>query len=356
MLLRSCVISRRTVRNGTRGSATGMLAACIVVACASLVLSGSARGEVRDVRFARNLGLGYLQLYVMEELRLVEKHAASDGLGAVKASYTPLGSPAAVNDALLSGSVDFGAAGVPPFIIAWDKTRKSSIQIKALSALNAQPAFLNTINPAIRTLGDFSETDRIALPAVKSSLQAILLQMAAEQLYGPGQQGRFDHLTVSLSHPDGTTALLSGRSEITAHFTSPPFQYQELHDPRVRRVLSSYDITGGPASFSALWTTTPFHQANPRTVLAVLAAVEEATAFIANNRAEATRIFIKLDNSKLAADFVESLLADPDITYSVVPQNFLKFSDFMARIGTIGAKPATWQDMFFPELHGRPGS
>lgn len=337
------------------GRGVGAISAAIVAA-AVVMPSGPALGEVREVRFARNLGLGYLQLYVMEELRLVEKHAANDGLGALKVSYAPIGSPAAINDLLLSGSVDFGAAGVPPFIIAWDKTRKTSIQIKALSALNAQPAYLTTINPAIHSLSDFTDKDRIALPAVKSSLQAILLQMAAEKVFGAGQQTRLDRLTVSLSHPDGTTALLSGRSEITAHFTSAPFQYQQLQDARIHKVLSSYEITGGPATFSALWGTTPFHQANPRTARAVLAAVEEATDFIGHNRAEAARIFIKVENSKLPVEFVESLLADPEITYSVAPQNILKFTDFMARAGTIGTKPATWQEMFFPELHGRSGS
>ena len=61
----------------------------------------------------------------------------------------------------------------------------------------------------------FSDKDRIAMPAVKVSIQAVTLQMAAEQEFGQGQHGRLDHLTVSMSHPDATAALLSGRSEVT---------------------------------------------------------------------------------------------------------------------------------------------
>ena len=57
-----------------------------------------------------------------------------------------------------------------------------------------------------------------------------------------------DALTVSLSHPDAQVALLSGASEITAHFSSPPFQYQQLEKPGIRTVLSSYDVLGGPAT------------------------------------------------------------------------------------------------------------
>lgn len=326
----------------------------LALAAASLT-SSPARAEVSEVRIARQLGLGYLQLYVMEERRLIEKQAAALGLGAVKTTYIPRGSPAAVNDTLLSDTADLGAAGVTGFIILWDKTR-ANYKVKAVATLNSQPAFLNTINPAIRSLKDFGDGDKIALPSVKVSLQAILLQMAAEQVFGEGQHARLDRLTVSMAHPDGTVALLSGRTEIDAHFTSPPFQYQELRDPKVRRVLNSYEITGGAASFSALWGTTRFHDANPGIVKAVLAAIDEATDFINADRAEAARIFVKLDNSKLPVPFVEEILADPDIVYSAAPQNITRFSDFLARTGSIAVRPARWQDMFFPAIHDRPGS
>ena len=328
---------------------TSLLATALVAVSAL-----PAMAEVSEVRFARNLGLGYLQLYVMQEKGLVEKQAEKRGLKDLKASYKAIGNPGAINDALLSGSVDYGAAGVTPFIILWDKTR-SNVQVKAVAALNSQPAFLNTINPNVNSIRDFTEKDRIALPTVKLSLQAILLQMAAEQTFGPGQQNKLDGLTVSLAHPDGTAALLAGRTEITAHFTSPPFQYQQLQDAKVRKVLSSYEITNGPASFSAIWTTSKFRTENPKTYAAVLAAVEEATAFIKENRKESAQIFNKLDNSKLPEDFIEGILADKDIIFTTSPQNVEKFSDFMNRIGSIQAKPA-WKDLFFPEVHDKPGS
>lgn len=326
----------------------------IYAALAAMALSMPAMAEVKEVRFARQLGLGYLQLYVMQEKGLVEKQAARLGLNGITAKYNPLGSPAAINDALLSGSTDFGAAGVTPFIVLWDKTR-SNAQVKAVAALNSQPAFLNSINANVKSLRDFTEKDRIAVPTVKLSLQAILLQMGAEKTFGAGQQNRLDHLTVSLSHPDGTAALLAGRTEITAHFTSPPFQYQQLQDAKVHKVLSSYEITDGPASFSAIWTTAKFRNENPKSYQAVLAAVDEATAFIKENRREAAQIFNKLDNSKLPEEFIEKILADPDIVFSTAPQNVEKFSDFLHRIGSIQAKP-TWKDLFFPDIHDRPGS
>src|SRR6201999_3777534 len=105
----------------------------------------------------------------------------------------------------------------------------------------------------VKTIKDFTEKDKIALPAVKSSIQAITLQMAAEKVFGPGQQGKLDPLTVTLGHPDGMAQMMGGKSEITGHFTSAPFMYQELADSRVRKVLDSYDVLGGPHTFNVVW-------------------------------------------------------------------------------------------------------
>ena len=328
------------------GKAIGMMLAVLLMA------GSAAAGEVGEVRFARMQGLGYLQIYLLQDLKLVEKHAAALG-HPVSAVFTALGQPTAVNDALLSGSADFGAAGITPFITLWDKTR-TNVEIKAVAALNSQPAFLNTINPKIHALKDFTDQDRIALPAVKVAYQATILQIAADQAFG--QYDKLDTLTVGLSHPDATNALLSGKSEITAHFTSPPYQYQQLADPRVHRVLSSYDVLGGPGTFSGLWAPRKFHDANPTVFKAVLAAVAEANDIIKADPKRAAEIFVRLDHAKQSVDEVAAVLRDPEIIYGIAPQNITKYTDFMARVGTISRAPASWQELFFPEIHHLAGS
>jgi NitT/TauT family transport system substrate-binding protein len=40
----------------------------------------------------------------------------------------------------------------------------------------------------------------------------------------------------------------------------------------------------------------------------------------------------------------------------MVPESTLKYAEFMHAVGTIKIKPATWKDLFFPEVHGLPGS
>jgi len=312
----------------------------------------TARAEVSEVRFARMTGLGYLQLYLLQDLQLVEKAAKASGQE-LTASFQVFGQPTAVGDALLSGNADFAATGITPFITYWDKTR-GGLNIKALSALNSQPAYLNSNNPAVHSLRDFGDKDRIALPAVKVAYQATILQMAAEKEFG--QYDKLDGLTVGLSHADGTNALLSGKTEITAHFTSPPYQNQQLEDPRIHRVLSSYDVLGGPGTFSGLWGGSRFHDANPKAIQIILSALEEANRIIAQEPRRAAEIFVRLENAKQTVDQVEKLLRDPEIRFTLTPQNVTKYTDFMARTGGIKAAPASWKDLFFPEIHALPGS
>src|SRR6185436_511337 len=140
---------------------------------------------------------------------------------------------------------------------------------------NRQPAYLNTRDPAIKSIRDFSDKDRIGLPAPKVSVQAIMLQMIAEKTFGAGKHDVLDRLTVGISHPDGTAAMLSGKLEITHHFTSAPFQYQQLENPAIRKVLSSYDATDGPNTFSVIATFSRWREANPKLYGATYEAILE---------------------------------------------------------------------------------
>src|SRR4029078_8243365 len=137
--------------------------------------------------------------------------------------------------------------GVGPLVTLWAKT-SGNLDVKAVSAINSMPLYLTTRNPDVKTLKDFTAKDKIALPAAKVSIQAVTLQMAAEKAFGEGQQYKLDSLTVSMAHPDALPALVSGKSEVTAHLGSPPFQYQELERPGMHKVFSSYDVLGGPAT------------------------------------------------------------------------------------------------------------
>src|SRR5262249_3084843 len=151
----------------------------------------------------------------------VEKHAAAAGLADLKVQWIELGGPSAMNDALLSGAVDFIAAGPPAFLVLWDRTRDTA-RVTGVAAMTSLPMYLNA-RGNLKKLDDVGDADKIAVTAIKVSIPAIVMQMYAAEKYGMAEATRFDKYTVSMTHPDGVVALLGGSGAISAHFTSPPF-------------------------------------------------------------------------------------------------------------------------------------
>jgi NitT/TauT family transport system substrate-binding protein len=244
---------------------TSVLSACLlsVISLMAAPWALPARAEVSELQIAKQYGISYLPFMLMEADQLVEKHAKAAGLPDLKVSWSTFISGAAMNDAILSGSLHLASGGVGPLTTIWARS-KGTIDVKCVTAMNTMPLYLTTRNPNVKTIRDFTERDKIALPGVKVSVQAVTLQMAAEKEFGPGNQYQLDAFTVAMSHPDGQQALLSGVGEITAHFSSPPFQYQQLKQPGIHRVLNSYDVLGGPATFNVVWATQKFRQENPK--------------------------------------------------------------------------------------------
>src|ERR1700761_5635721 len=162
----------------------------------------AARAEASGVRIVKQYGLPYLPLMVMEHEKLVEKHAAKMGLPSVTVDWPTLGGPGAMIDGLLSGQIDFGVTGAPGLLTLWDKTVGTAREVRALSAVQLQPFLLVTNNASVKTIADFTEKDRIALPTAKISAQALCLEMAAAQQWGDAKFDQLDPITVTLPHPE----------------------------------------------------------------------------------------------------------------------------------------------------------
>ena len=183
-----------------------------------IVTIGSATVIARaaEIRLAEQFSMGYLQFNVMKRDRLIEKYATQRGLKDFKVSWQRFNGPVAMNEALLSNSTDIVSGGVPGLITLWDKTQGTSFEVKGICALSSQPFLLNTANPGIKSIKDFTERDRIAVPSIKVSVQAVLLQMAAAAAYGEENYAKLDPLTVSMSPPDATIALVSGAGGVSS--------------------------------------------------------------------------------------------------------------------------------------------
>ena len=317
----------------------------------SAFAGGEALAEAKELRIAKQFGLGYLQFYVLEDQKLVEKHAKSAGLGDVAVNWSQFRSSDVMNDALISGSVDFVCLGVPGIATIWAKTR-GNIDVRGVSGLNQLPLMLLTRNPNVKTLKDFTDKDRIAVPAIKVSMQAMLLQMAAQKEFGASNVTKFDAMTVSMAHPDATAAMLGGQSEITANFSSAPFQFRQLKDPKIRKLSSSVDILGGPSSFNVIAATGKFRSENPKLYAAFLGALQEATDKINADKKWAAELYLKAANDKTPLDEMLAMMNDPSIAFTLKAQGIKPFVDFMTETGAIKVKAEKWQDLFFPDARG----
>ena len=294
-------------------------------------------------------------MLVMEKQGLVEKYASETGAGNLQVRWVDVGGPSAMNDALLSGAVDFIAAGPPAFLVLWDRTR-DNVKVQGVSAITSLPMYLNTRAPHLKQLDDVRASDKIAVTAIKVSIPAIVMQMYAAEKYGPSEATRFDKYTISMTHPDGVVAMLSGSGGVTAHFTSPPFSQRELKDPAIRTVMTSDDVMRGSTTFTMLSTTAKFRDENPKIYAAVLKALAEANRLILADKKMAADLLLGPGEGGFTAAEILEVVNDPAVKFTTTPENVMKYAEFMHSIGTIKNRPASWQDLFFSEIHGEPGS
>jgi NitT/TauT family transport system substrate-binding protein len=319
-----------------------------LVSALALTAATGARAEVSEITLAQQYGVSFIPLMVMERQRLIEKHAAAAGLADMKVNWAKVAGPSVMNDGLISNAIHFAAQGAPSLITLWDKTHG---QIKAVSAMTTYPLYLVTRNPAIKTIKDFTDKDKIAVPSVKISTQAIMLQMAASKAFGEKEYTKLDPMTISLSHPDATLAFIGNTAGVNTHFSTSPFYEQEIKVPGAHLSTTSDEILGGPATALVITASAKFREANPKAFKAVLAALGEAIDIVNKDKAAAAKLYLEVahDTKNSVSDIVATI-SDKDYAFTLQPQKVFATAQFMAKIGSIKQAPSSIADLFFPDI------
>jgi NitT/TauT family transport system substrate-binding protein len=321
---------------------------------AVLVAAAPAHAEGK-IRIAEQFGVVYLLLNVAQDQKLIEKHGDKNGVK-IDVEWVKLSGGAAVNDALLSGSIDIAGAGVGPLLTIWDRTAGKQ-NVRGVASLGNFPYYLVSTNPKVRTIADFGDADRIALPAVTVSVQARILQMAAARQWGLAEFKRLDRLTQTIPHPDAAAAVIAGQTEINAHFATPPYQDQELAgNPKAHIVLNSYDVQGGPSSSTVLYATEKYLKENPKTYRALVDALAEAATLIRTNPEAAADAYLRVNKSSIDRALLLKVIKNPQVEFKVTPQNTLGLAQFMFNAGALKHQPKSWRDYFFADPALGPGS
>ena len=307
------------------------------------------------VAFVQQRGLLYLPVDLMVSGGILQKEASKLGLGQIEATATALSGPGSVLDAILSGAADYGTVALPSLLTIWEKTRGTANEVKAVGTVSNGAMTLYSINPNVKTIADFTDKDRIAVPTVRLSFNAMMLQMAAEQLWNDPH--RLDHLTVALGHPDAVAALSAGygKASVTAHIGVQPFTDRGLKIPGAHVITDSRKVFGGPLTQITLLATRQTKEKNPTLFQAVGNALEESIK-VANADKRAAAVLWR--DAQRAPDSVDDLLAqlnDPGFEFTSQPHRIAYFAAFLHRIGSMKAQVADWKELFWEPAHRQQG-
>ena len=325
-----------------------------LLALALLLTPAAAHAEAALVRIGLQPGMTYLALNVMNREALLEKRAQMDGIE-LKVEWVVSANGTVLNDGVLSGNIDIAGTGIPAFVTLWAKGR-GTVDAKGIAAYGSLPGKVISLSPHIHSIADFGPNDRIALPAPKASIQAILLAMMAEKTWGTGQAGRLDPLMVGMSHPDALIAMMSGQSEVKTHFTSSPYYDIELKLPGAHVVLDKEDIFPGALTHGMLWTTGKFNSQNPKVMRAFRAALDNAMAIIHTDPDRATASYLSLAREKVEPAEASAIVRALAPKFETTPRGIHAIATFMHHIGMIKIAPASWTDLFFEEAWTLDGS
>src|SRR5881394_3157328 len=222
-----------------------------------------------------------------------------------------------MTEAILSDSIDVAITGISNLLLVWGKTNG---QIKSISGMAGVPFRMLTRNKNVKSIKDFGPEDRIAVPTIRASMQAMMMGIALEQAFGPGQHGRLDSNQVQLGHPEALQALLNPQHEVNSHFSIPPFQDIAMKSPLVHTVFVSSEVLGGPVTISNCWASQRFIEANPIKVKAFIAALDEASDMIANDPRTAAEIYLANTKEKITVDELVAVMKQPDAVFSATPR------------------------------------
>jgi len=296
----------------------------LLIAFSLLFINGCSKKETPSgkIRIAEQYGLAYAPLQILREKRFLEESSSG-----VEVQWVTLGNTAAIREAVLAGDLDIGFMGIPPFLIARDK----GMEWKIATGLSRCPLGLAVQAGAYSSLADFSGDGKIALPQ-PGSIQHILLSMALDR--ERGDAAALDKNLISMKHPDGMNALLSGA--VQGHFTSPPYLFLE-EEEGFEVLVTGDEAMGGPFTFIAGVVTEEFYEKEPDLYGEFLAALDKAILFMKENRVETVRILA--EKYKMEPEVLDNYLYERGIFFEREVLGLDQFISFMGKSGYLKESP-----------------
>lgn len=285
-------------------------------------------------------GIGYAPLLIMKQQKMIEADFPN-----TRVEYRLLSNGDAIRDGIISGQIQIGSGGVGPFLVGWAK----GVDYQLIASMDDMDLWLNARDPAIQSVKDLKPGMKVASPAI-DSIQAVAFRKAVKDQFGDAH--KLDSDLVSMSHPDGLQNLLSG--SIQAHYTSPPFQFQEV-DKGAHTIARSYDAMG-VSTFNSVFTSKKLYDQYPQFLEKFYGYLGRADQLIKSDPAQAAALVAAADGKPDLAAQYKDWMTRPNVTYDPKPQGFLKYAAFMKEIGFIPKTPGSIKDLELPFLQKVGGS
>ena len=331
--------------------------ALAAIGLAGLVGLPQAKAETNEVRIASTFGLAQLPGRIAYQEGFIKKRAAALGIKDLKVTYQQVASGVVVSTLLLADRADIGVGGNVPLFHLWEKTKG---KIKGVMAFSQGNMVLVSCDPRIKSIKDYTANDRIAMTGIKTTTYAMILQMQAAKAFGWDKRTKLDDITLSMSNPDATAAILTCRTPTKSHMTILPHSTFELKtNKQAHVVFSSKDFMGHPYTFVAAFAKTDFKAKNPTVYKAVVQGLGDAIKFIQKNPEKAVAIYTKAEPTMgKKVDLVSLIKGETadQFSYTEAPNSTKAFIDFMNKAGMMHTPIKSWKDVWFDNVWNLPGS
>ena len=315
--------------------------AALLAATASAGTAATARHAATPghVTIAYQPGIGYAPLIVMKMQKTLEHQ-----FPATDFSWQVLASGAAVTTGTIAGDIQIGAGGVGPLILGWAQ----GADLKMIAPLDWGDLWLMAKDPAIKKVADL-KGKKVAMPSA-TSIQGVVLRMMAEKELGDSHA--LDSTMVSMDHPTGMQALLSG--QIDGHLTSAPYQLQEK--VRGAHIVARSETYFGKSSFLGAWMTSKFYDQYPHFAQVFYNDVAKAIALINTNPTKVSLMLSEDAGGSPSWRQFKQWFAASGLKFTTQPAGLMKFAVAMKEFGMISKLPGSWKSLVFPPVYGTKGS
>ena len=322
-------------------AAAGAATILAIAAGAGATAQGAPRAVAPDnLTIAYQFGVGYAPLLIIKQNRLLEK--AYPGL---KVEWKQLASGTPITDGIIKGDIQIGAMGTGPMLVGWAR----GTNWKVIAPLDEADLWLMARNPSIRTIADL-RGKRIVTPTA-TSIQAVALRKMAEVKLGNARA--LDSTLISMDHPDGMQALLSG--QIDAHFTSPPYQWQELG--RGAHVVGKSYGYFGAHTFLVTVLTQKFYDQYRAFSNRFYKLVKQSIDLINKKPKAAAAILSKESRGETSpAQYRRWITRKTSLKFTTRPRGLMRTAAFMNKIGLLSKVPGSWRDLVYPPVLATKGS